>query len=115
VSFEQRLEKAHTELQSHGVWLSNYKPPVFSLLRALGIKVAPPYYLNFHLNAIIHFWYFAPIIFLAMYFGILGDAGAGAKLAMDKAAFWGILYGLGMSLFYLVRRKQLKLRSWSDF
>lgn len=111
MSFEERLEKAHAELQAHKVWLSNYKPPAFSLLRLVGVKVPPPYYIGFHLNAIIAFWYFAIIIFLVMYFGLLGSNDS-LSSAMDKAAVWGVIYGLGMAIFYAVRRKKLKLSDW---
>ena len=114
MSFEDRLAKAHAELQSHNVWLSNYKPPMFSLLRTLGIKVPPPYYLGFHFNALIAFWYFAIIIFLVMYFGLLGNDET-LKSAMDKAVVWGFVYGLGMGVFYAIRRKKLQLSRWEDF
>jgi hypothetical protein len=113
VAFEDKLMKAHAELQAQGVWLSNYKPPMFSLLRMLGIKVPPPYYLGFHLNAVIAFWYFAIIIFLVMYFGLLGSQDT-MKTAMDKAAVWGVVYGIGMAVFYSVRRRKLQLSDWSS-
>lgn len=113
MSFEQRLSKAHAELRAQGVWLSNYKPPVFSLLRLLGVKVPPPYYLGFHLNAVIAFWYFAAIIFLVMYFGILGSQDT-LQSAMDKAAVWGIVYGVGMAVFYSLRKRKLTLTEWRD-
>lgn len=113
MSFEDRLEKAHAELQAQGVWLSNYKPPVFSLLRMLGLKVPPPYYIGFHLNAVIAFWYFAVFVFLFMYFGLLGSAET-LEASIDKAAFWGIIYGLGMGAFYAIRRRKLQLSDWSS-
>ena len=112
-SFKERLEKAHAELQAQGVWLSNYQPPMFSLLRMLGIKVPPPYYIGFHLNAIIAFWYFALIIFLVMYFGILGSSDT-FQTAMDKALLWGFVYGIGMAVFYTIRRRKLSLSDWSS-
>ncbi|MBM6550869.1 DUF6404 family protein [Marinomonas ostreistagni] len=113
MSFETRLANAHAELQAQGVWLSNYKPPMFSLLRMLGIKVPPPYYLGFHLNAVIAFWYFAIIIFLVMYFGLLGSNDS-LRSALDKAALWGIIYGVGMATFYAIRRRKLQLSDWSS-
>lgn len=113
MSFKDRLEKAHAELQAQGVWLSNYKPPMFSLLRMLGIKVPPPYYLGFHLNAVIAFWYLAIIVFLVMYTGLLGRSET-LPDAVDTAAFWGLFYGLGMATFYAIRRRKLQLSDWSS-
>lgn len=110
--FQERLAKAHAELQAQGVWLSNYKPPMFSLLRKLGIKVPPPYYIGFHLNAIIAFWYLAMLVFAFLYSGLLGSQET-LSSAIDRSAFWGLFYGLGMATFYALRRRKLVLSDWS--
>ncbi|WP_133502010.1 DUF6404 family protein [Marinomonas balearica] len=109
-SFEVRLQMAHDELEKRGVWRSNYNPPIYSLLRRLGIKLPPPYFLSFHANVIVNFVY---MLALASIIFAFTQGGFDASV-FDKTLLWSIAYSIFMAVFYLWRRTQLKLGAWKN-
>ncbi|MBJ7539309.1 DUF6404 family protein [Marinomonas transparens] len=115
MSFKQKLETAHAELEAKKVWRSNYHPPMFSLLRVLGIKVPPPHYVGFHINALIAFAYLMPIMLAVLTFSASGNAdGPTFKESFDKALLWGFVYAIFMACFYKIRTAKLQLTPWKD-
>ncbi|MEO9655417.1 DUF6404 family protein [Marinomonas dokdonensis] len=110
MSFKEKLQAAHAELEERKVWRSNYLPPMFSLLRVIGIKVPPPYYLNFHLNVLIAFIYLTSIMLIVFSLG----QDATIQAAFDKSVVWGFAYGVFMAIFYKIRSRKLQLTPWSS-
>lgn len=112
MDFEQRLEAAHAELRSAGVWHSNYNPPIARLLRKVGVQMRPPYYQCFIIN------FFNTSLPFTVGFGVFGWFFLRDHLrytsteALMTNLLGGVAFGLCMSIFYLVRRKQLKLTRW---
>ncbi|MDA1382065.1 DUF6404 family protein [Plesiomonas shigelloides subsp. oncorhynchi] len=39
MDYESKLKAAHQELEDKGVWPSNYNPPMYRLLRKLGVQL----------------------------------------------------------------------------
>jgi|OM-RGC.v1.028080381 hypothetical protein len=109
-NFDARLQTAHEELEKQGVWRSNYNPPVYGLFRKLGLKLPPPYYLSFHANVVVNFVY---MLVLASVIFALTQGGFDSTV-FDKTLLWSMAYGVFMSGFYAVRRKQLKLGAWEN-
>ncbi len=60
MSYHSKLIAAHEELEQAGIWKSNFNPPLFRLLRKLGVKYPPPYYRSFQSNFLTSFVFFTP-------------------------------------------------------
>ena len=58
MTFEKKLQRAHRELAGAGIPDLNYNPPLTRMLRKIGIKVRPPHYYSFLLNAVLVSIYF---------------------------------------------------------
>ncbi|MGF1698699.1 DUF6404 family protein [Vibrio lamellibrachiae] len=114
MSYESQLQAAHKQLEDKGVWTSNFNPPIAKLLRFCGLKFPPPYYQNFMIN-----FSFSSIVF-GLLFSVLNwfintqSLNKPITQLILKGVCGGLLFGLIMSVFYLVRRKQLGLSSWED-
>ena len=48
--FAHRLDAAHRELAEKGVQALNYNPPLFRVLRRLGLRLRPPHHERFLVN-----------------------------------------------------------------
>lgn len=110
MDFESKVALAHAEAQSKGIWESNYNPPIYRLIRWIGIQTAPPYYQSFYFNFILSFCYFTPLMWLFSYFIndlSLSESGIGAVVT-------GVAFALLISVVYRIRQSQLKLTKWEN-
>jgi hypothetical protein len=111
MTFENRLAAAHRELAEKGVQELNYNPPLFRVLRRLGLRLRPPHHERFLVNVLAlglpigSFWGV-----LMWYFGWQDEVSP--AFALRQSLLFGIGVGLLMAIFLLVRRKQLKLTLW---
>ncbi|MEZ8827056.1 DUF6404 family protein [Vibrio amylolyticus] len=110
MSYESQLQAAHKELESKGVWKSNFNPPLMKLFRFIGMKIPPPYYQKFTINLIFNSLMFGLIFCILNCFN---DTKPITQLLLESV-FGGLLLGLLVSVFYLVRKKQLGLTNWTD-
>ncbi|MGL4926145.1 MAG: DUF6404 family protein [Plesiomonas shigelloides] len=114
MDYESKLKAAHQELEDKGVWPSNYNPPMYRLLRKLGVQLAPPYYQSFWKNFIFVSVTFTLTWFFAFHFIIYRPNPKEIIDVAYESVIFGISFGFIMSMFYLVRRKQLKLTNWQS-
>ncbi|WP_324018072.1 DUF6404 family protein [Aeromonas caviae] len=109
--FEHRLFAAHKELASKGVQELNYNPPLFRLLRRLGLRLRPPHHERFMVNLIVLGLPVGIIWGLLMwFFGWEHEVSLG--FALRQSLLFGIGLGLLMGTWLWFRRKQLKLTPW---
>ncbi|MFM4963930.1 DUF6404 family protein [Aeromonas bivalvium] len=111
MNFEERLAAAHQELESKGVWHANYNPPLFRLLRRLGLRLRPPHHERFLINVL------AMGIPTGAIWGVLmwclgWQDEVSPAFALRQSALFGIGFGLLMATWLWFRRKQLKLTPW---
>ena len=109
--FEHRLFAAHKELASKGVQELNYNPPLFRLLRRLGLRLKPPHYERFLVNVL------ALGLPIGAIWGVLmwclgWQDEVSPAFALRQSLLFGIGLGLLMATWLWFRRKQLKLTPW---
>ncbi|CAH6886299.1 conserved hypothetical protein [Vibrio chagasii] len=114
MDYETKIQLALKELSDKGVWKSNYNPPIDRLLRKLGFRIRPPYYQGFFSNFVFCLVYFAPIWWGFEWFLEWNEVGISMLEAAYKSLQCGALFGLLMSIFYAIRRKQLNLTDWDS-
>ena len=114
MSYRSKLIAAHEELEQAGIWKSNFNPPLFRLLRKLGVKYPPPYYRSFQSNFLTSFVFFTPVWGILMYF--LGWQASGKSITESAitALVGGLLYGLITALYYSWKSKRCKLTKWEN-
>ncbi|RAJ04716.1 DUF6404 family protein [Aeromonas salmonicida] len=111
MTFENRLAAAHRELADKGVQMLNYNPPIIWLLRKAGLTIRPPHYERFLVNVLALGLPIGAIWGLLMWcFGWQDEVTP--AFALRQSLLFGIGVGLLMAIFFLVRRKQLKLPPW---
>ena len=110
MDYESKVKLAHSETSQKGVWESNFNPPIFKLMRKIGLQLPPPYYQSIQLNFIISFAFFTPV------FGVISGliSGQSISIAIKTAVLAGLMFSVTMSVFYYIRQKQLKLTKWHD-
>ncbi|CAH7301056.1 conserved hypothetical protein [Vibrio chagasii] len=111
MKFEERIELAHKNLREKGVWELNYNPPLDRVLRKLGFRLPPPYYQSFPKNFIFILFSCTPI-FLIVNFMVETASSVTFFYLFSESIIDGISFSVIMSAFYLIRRKQLKLKEW---
>ncbi|EOD54924.1 DUF6404 family protein [Aeromonas molluscorum] len=109
--FEHRLFAAHKELASKGVQELNYNPPLFRLLRRLGLRLKPPHHERFLVNILALGLPTGAIWGVLMwFFGWQHEVSP--AFALRQSLLFGIGLGLLMATWLWFRRKQLKLTPW---
>lgn len=109
--FEHRLFAAHKELASKGVQELNYNPPLFRLLRRLGLRLRPPHHERFMVNMLALGIPTGAIWGVLMWYLGWQDE-VSPTFALRQSALFGIGFGLLMGTWFWFRRKQLKLTPW---
>ncbi len=64
MSFQDKLKATKKELSETKIWKSNYNPPIFVLLRKLGLNIRPFHYSTFPVN------FFSSSIWCGLGFGL---------------------------------------------
>ena len=113
--YERKFQAALDEMQAAGIWRSNAYPPGLRLLRSVGLKPRPAYYLPFIKVALPN------AIFVSVVWGLMmrfwwGWRGQGSPLS-DIAIFallFGALSGLFMALWAARTKKRHKLSDWQS-
>ncbi|NEX75415.1 DUF6404 family protein [Aeromonas rivipollensis] len=111
MNFENRLAAAHRELADKGVQELNYNPPLFRVLRRLGLRLRPPYHERFLVNLLAFGLPTGAIWGMLMWYLGWQDEVSPA-FALRQSLLFGIGFGLLMGIIVWVRRKQLKLTPW---
>jgi len=111
MTFETQLAAAHRELADKGVQELNYNPPLFRLLRRLGLRLRPPHHERFLVNLLAFGLPTGAIWGVLMWcFGWHDEVSP--SFALRQSALFGIGFGLLMGIIVWMRRKQLKLTPW---
>ncbi len=112
-TFQEKIEYMYNDLGNRGVWRSTMVPPLYRLAWALGFQLVPPL--------------FAKPLQLAAFLGttwgvgwaVLMFAFLGGQANLDSlfeiGNYYGVFFGLFMSVFYRVRAKMLNLPFWEDY
>ncbi|WP_022940619.1 DUF6404 family protein [Psychromonas hadalis] len=115
MTFEEKLNIAHAELQAVGIWKSNYNPPLFDLARRLGYKTAPPHYRpflsNFLRQTLLFFIVWGGLMWL---FSWQGSVISGHMMFMISSSV-SLLFGFMMAVYYKFSAKHHHLSNWHDF
>ncbi|MBX9561387.1 DUF6404 family protein [Aeromonas hydrophila] len=111
MEFEHRLVAAHRALAEKGVQELNYNPPLWRLLRTLGLAIKPPHYEHFIINLLAMGLPTGAIWGVLMCFFGWQDEVSPA-FALRQSLLFGIGFGLLMASWLWFRRKQLKLTPW---
>lgn len=119
MTFAQRKSAALAALAATAIWESNYAPPIYQLLWALGAKLPPPHFNGFVANMLITGVFFGTI------FGAIMTAGAvflvrGIAPTWPALAVWfaaiassaGFLFGLAMAGYYALSARAHRLPRW---
>ena len=110
--FDDRLNAAHKELESTGIWKSNFNPPITRILRKAGLKIRPPHYYSFLVIFLIYAVYFGCAWGLTMWFIMWSSQSMTPEIALITSLFSGIFVGLSMALYYRITAKKNNLSSW---
>lgn len=114
MSYHSKLLAAHEELSRAGIWKSNFNPPLFQLLRKLGVKYPPPYYRSFISNFLTSFAFFTPVWGLLKWLIDWQTAGKTPIEAIITALVGGALFGLTTASHYSWKFKKCKLTRWEN-
>ncbi|EOX3483977.1 DUF6404 family protein [Vibrio cholerae] len=114
MDYERKLKAASEELNSKGVWKSNYNPPSAKLLQMLGLQQPPPYYRSFWVNFTNSFIVYTPIFGVLMWFILWSAEGQSVTYAVISSSIAGVAYGVTMALYFFIQRRRLNLKKWED-
>lgn len=113
-AYERRLARAMAELDASGIAARNYAPPLFHLLKALGLRPRPPHYMSVP----------RAMLLLGPVFGGLWGAGMWAVswraqglpigIAVAATLLAGVLFGALMAGYYRWSGGQAGLSRWAD-
>jgi hypothetical protein len=112
--YARRFDAAVAELNTVGVSGSNAMPPYLRIGRKLGFEPRPLHYETFARIAVSSGIYFAVTwgIFMSLVFW--NDRGMPTAMQFFTAAGAGLLFGLGMAVWYRSVRRKNGLSSWDD-
>ena len=112
MTFEDKLAKAHQELELTGIWKSNYNPPLFDLARKLGYKIPPPHYRaflsNFFRQTLFFFVTWGGLMWLVVWRGSVMQP----QLMFAISSSISLLFGFFMAVYYKFSANHHHLTEW---
>jgi hypothetical protein len=112
--FEDKKKRALEELRRTNIMKSNYAPPLLKLLWKIGIKAKPPHYNSFVINALPLGLYFAVGFGVLMWFIQWKAMPLGEVIAIALSIVAGIIFGVGIAIYYRISTKKNNLTSWES-
>ena len=110
--YDTRLTRALAELEASGIKRSNYAPPLFHLARRLGARPRLPHYMGFWQAVALTGPFFAVTWGLFMWIVFWLPRGLTGWAALLAALVAGLLFGIGMALYYRYSAKRAGLSRW---
>ena len=112
--YARRFDAAVAELNTAGVSGLNAMPPYLRIGRKIGFEPRPLHYESFAKVAVSLGIYFAVTWGFFMSFVFWQDRGMPAPMQAFNAALAGLLFGLGMAVWYRRIRRKSRLSSWDE-
>ena len=114
MSFSAKLNAAQKELSESKIWKANSNPPLFVLLRKLGINIRPVHYNTFIVNFLLMAIMFGGTWGLIMWFTTWESQNMSIQMALITSLGAGLLFGLSMAFYYKRSSKKNKLSNWEQ-
>ena len=114
MSFQGKLEAAQKELKDSTIWKANSNPPLFVLLRKIGVKIRPVHYNTFFVNFILMTSMFGCLWGIFMWFSTWKHQDMPVLIGFALSLFAGILFGLSMAFYYKRSAKKNNLSNWEQ-
>ena len=114
MSYQDKLEAAQKELNETKIWKSNYNPPIFVLLRKLGLNIRPLHYNTFVGNFLFASIWFGVVWGLLMWFTTWQPQNMPIQIALISSLSAGLLFGFFMAIYYKRSAKKNNLSNWQQ-
>jgi len=114
VEFERRFQAAIKELEAAGVKPVAANPPMTRAARTLGLRVKPPFYMDFQQLSCFMGLPFGVFWGVFMYFGFWKSADMPMSAVLGSSVIAAVFFGCGMAWFINGRRKLLSFRPWDE-
>ena len=112
MSFSDKLKAAQKELDESKIWKANSNPPLFVLLRMLGINIRPMHYNTFIVNILLMAVMFGGVWGLIMWFTFWESQNMPIPIALITSLGAGLFFGLSMAFYYKHSSKKNHLSNW---
>ena len=113
-TFDAQLAAARRVLETREVKKSAAEPPIHRLLWSAGVRLPPPLFSPFPLNAAVMGSYFGAVWGAIMWVAMWSADGMDPLLALVVAAFAGLGFGLWMAFFYRLAQRKHDLPTWES-
>ncbi|GLS05534.1 hypothetical protein GCM10007860_26880 [Chitiniphilus shinanonensis] len=114
MSFQTRLARAQALLTAAGIPESSRAPWLCRVAWRMGVPLRPPHFRSWPGNVIYHAVWFGTVWGGTMWLVIWGPQSMSPRLAVFTAVLTGLLFGVGMAVFYGYQAWRLHLPPWSD-
>jgi len=114
MTFEEKINLAHQELEAAGIRKSRFNPPLIRFLRKAGLKIPPPHYWKFWTHFLDQSFIFGTVWGTFMWFFVWRPENISSGVAAVTSLSCGILFGLTMALFFRTSFKKYHLSKWED-
>tara|TARA_B100000768_G_scaffold179125_1_gene196167 strand:- start:319 stop:666 length:348 start_codon:yes stop_codon:yes gene_type:complete len=114
MSFSDKLNAAQKELSDSKIWKSNSHPPLFVLLRKLGVNIRPMHYNTFVVNFLLMALMFGGLWGMIMWFTTWEPQNMPIPIAIISSLAGGIVFGLSMAFYYKLSSKKNNLSNWAQ-
>ncbi|WP_114010368.1 DUF6404 family protein [Cohaesibacter intestini] len=113
MTFDDHYQLAMTELQGTEILRDNYAPPLHKLLLRLGFSMRPPHYASMPVNMLTTGIPFGILWSGLMWLFVWEDQiGMTVSIALWAGFFAGMLFGIGMAIYYRAAARKHGLSSW---
>ena len=112
--YERKFQAALDEMKAAGIGRSNAYPPGLRLLRSVGLKPRPTYYLPFIKVALHSAVFFSVVYGLIMWFWEWRGQGTPLSDIAISVLLTSALYGLFTALWDARTKKRHKLSDWQS-